>query len=264
MNSPFPGMDPYLEWHWGDVHTRLVTYASDQLAQQMPPDLKVRIQEYVNVAVDDTSKAEKINPDVRILERREPQEMAPALAVLPQTAGASDPLIVPLPREEATLRDVHIIDVRANNRIVTALEFISIANKRSGRAEYLKKQREFLDAGVNLVEIDLLRGGPWVIAAPMDSVNDSHREPYRISVVRNRQYNAELYQASFRMALPTINIPLRKRDADVLLDVQALIDQAYKNGSYDDIDYRREPVPRLFGEDAAWADKLLREQGRRS
>jgi hypothetical protein len=24
MNSPFPGMDPYLEPHWLDVHARLV------------------------------------------------------------------------------------------------------------------------------------------------------------------------------------------------------------------------------------------------
>jgi len=24
MPSPFPGMDPYLEAHWGDIHTRLM------------------------------------------------------------------------------------------------------------------------------------------------------------------------------------------------------------------------------------------------
>ena len=31
MPSPFPGMDPYLEAHWGDVHTRLIVYGSDYL-----------------------------------------------------------------------------------------------------------------------------------------------------------------------------------------------------------------------------------------
>lgn len=30
MPSPFPGMDPYLEAHWGDVHTSLATYARDR------------------------------------------------------------------------------------------------------------------------------------------------------------------------------------------------------------------------------------------
>lgn len=31
MKSPFPGMDPYLETRWGDVHSRLNIYASDTL-----------------------------------------------------------------------------------------------------------------------------------------------------------------------------------------------------------------------------------------
>ena len=26
MNSPFPGMDPFLESHWRDVHTSMMTY----------------------------------------------------------------------------------------------------------------------------------------------------------------------------------------------------------------------------------------------
>jgi hypothetical protein len=29
MNSPFPGMDPYLERHWGDILQRIVTYTCD-------------------------------------------------------------------------------------------------------------------------------------------------------------------------------------------------------------------------------------------
>ncbi len=40
MHNPFPGMDPYLEQHWGDVHHRLVQYASDQLQEHLPADLR--------------------------------------------------------------------------------------------------------------------------------------------------------------------------------------------------------------------------------
>ena len=39
MASPFPGMDPYLERFWGDVHSRLVTYACDQIQERLPVDL---------------------------------------------------------------------------------------------------------------------------------------------------------------------------------------------------------------------------------
>ena len=39
MNSPFPGMDPFLESHWRDVHTSMMTYIRDQIQDQLPPDL---------------------------------------------------------------------------------------------------------------------------------------------------------------------------------------------------------------------------------
>ena len=32
MKSPFPGMDPYLEVRWGDLHTRLIVYAEKCVA----------------------------------------------------------------------------------------------------------------------------------------------------------------------------------------------------------------------------------------
>jgi len=50
----------------------------------------------------------------------------------------------------------------------------------------------------------------------------------------------------------------------VPLDLQALVDLCYRNGGYDDIDYRAEPAPPLAPEDAGWADALLRESGVRS
>ena len=36
MKSPFPGMDPYLEEHWGDVHTTIAIDAREQLASTRP------------------------------------------------------------------------------------------------------------------------------------------------------------------------------------------------------------------------------------
>jgi hypothetical protein len=62
-----------------------------------------------------------------------------------------------------------------------------------------------------------------------------------------------------------INVPLRTTDADAPLDLQALIDQCYQNGGYDDdIDYQNESVPPLDPDDATWADAPLRKQGARS
>ena len=47
------------------------------------------------------------------------------------------------------------------------------------------------------------------------------------------------------------------------LELQPLVNEAYRNGTYEDTDYRRDPVPPLDPEDAAWADALLREKGLR-
>ena len=51
-DNPFPGMNPWLESHWGDVHTRLTTYSCDQLQPQLPSGLRARIEEYIAVETD--------------------------------------------------------------------------------------------------------------------------------------------------------------------------------------------------------------------
>ena len=50
-----------------------------------------------------------------------------------------------------------------------------------------------------------------------------------------------------------------------IADLQALIDECYRNGHYeDDIDYQVDPYPPLDRQDARWADTRLRKLGRRS
>ncbi len=47
MGSPFPGMDPYLESHWGDVHASLVIYIRDALQGLLPVDLRARVDGHI-------------------------------------------------------------------------------------------------------------------------------------------------------------------------------------------------------------------------
>src|SRR4051812_10733937 len=65
MPSPFPGMDPYLERHWGDVHASLITYARDQLQGTLPAGLCARVE--VRVFVESAQGRERaVVPDVRV------------------------------------------------------------------------------------------------------------------------------------------------------------------------------------------------------
>jgi hypothetical protein len=146
------------------------------------------------------------------------------------------------------------------------IEVLSLANKLPGQGQdlYLRKQGELRDGRVSLVEIDLLRSGQHILSIPRYHIPATHRTPYQVCVRRGwRPTVFEVYRVPLRERLPVIRVPLRETDADVPLDLQALIELAYRNGRYDDIDYRAEPEPRLNPEDAAWADELLRGKGLR-
>lgn len=269
MKSPFPGMDPYLEAHWGDVHTSFVTYARDQLQTQMPRELRVRVEEHVTLqvsAADGNGAANQRGrfPDVRIVEHsgggaEHPPRPAVALA---------EPRVIPLQWEETrTQRSIRILDTQSGHRVVTAIEVLSPANKVGAdeRNQYLGRQQDLLDAGVSLVEVDLLRGGRYVLAVPANALGPPDREPYRACIIRGyHPGQAEMYHFSLRERLPAIPIPLRENDPDAYLDLQEVINKCYENGGYDvDINYRRDADPPLRGDDAAWADQLLREKGLR-
>lgn len=263
MRSPFPGMDPFLEDHWGDVHTALIAYARDELSPQVPADLRVRVEEYVAVESDDVDRPYGFYPDVRVIERQE-QHVAGGGTAVASPGAVAQGRVVPLQWEQPTQREIRIIDRRASDRIVTAIEILSPTNKARARKDYRRKQQQFLAGGTNLVEIDLLRDGAWVIAAPMDTVPDECLGPYRICVVRAHQPDrCEMFPASYRFPLPTIPIPLRQQDAEASLNLQALIERAYEKGRYDDIDYRQEPRPPLPAAEAQWADALLKQRGLR-
>ena len=266
ISSPFPGMDPYLENHWGDVHHRLIQYGSDVLQEQLPDSLRARVEERVCVETD-SALTRLIAPDVRIVERERRNGGAPFQpADAPGGVAVAEPLIMIVPQEPLTEGFIEIRDRSNGNRVVTVIEVLSVANKAGGKGtrKYREKQDEILNGRANLVEIDLLREGRRVTAVSWKTVPESHRTPYHICVKRaSPPGHYEIYRVPLRERLPIIRIPLRHTDADVTLDLQSLLEQTYRTGRYDDIDYKEEAEPPLEGDDAKWADNLLRQGGRR-
>ncbi len=274
MKSPFPGVDPYLERHWGDVHQRFVTYVCDAIQPRLPDDLRARMQERVYIEIPELRRGEYY-PDVRAVERpsRAPLHgSATAVAEPPSTTEGNgectptEPILIHVDIEPTTESLIEIIDVKAGHRVVTAVEVLSPTNKRptEGQRLYLKKRQDFKLAGVNTVEIDLLRGGDRMLMVPEALVPAAHRTAFQVCIWRAAEHDTfAVYPITLRERLPVIKIPLRPTDQDVLLNLQAILDQCYRNGGYDDIDYRAEPDPTLPPGDAAWADALLREHGRR-
>jgi hypothetical protein len=157
-------MDPYLERHWQDVHSTFMVYAKQQLNQQLSSKLIARVEESIAVETDDT-RSRVVYPDVSVIEQ---QSQGVALQSEPTGVAVADPFEVPIPMETPPQRRLEIVDSGSGNRVVTVIELLSPVNKMmpAGRAAYRKKQSEYIQGMVNLVEIDLLRCGEFVLAKP--------------------------------------------------------------------------------------------------
>lgn len=248
MPSPFPGMDPWLEHPalWPDVHQRLITYAGDQLGEQLGDGFYVAIGERVYVE----APSRTFYPDVSVVESRPERSSGTSVGSL----VADAPTIVhlrPIERREPflELRSAH-----GDQRVITVIEVLSPANKRpgAGRELYLRKQADVLVSSASLVEIDLLRGGEPTVALPAEC---SGAGPYRVVVSRASDREArELYAVDVRARLPRVSVPLTQETVDLVLDLGALLGEAYERGRFARrLDYQKEPVPPLDAETLAWA-----------
>ena len=263
MRSPFPGMDPYLERYWRDVHHRLCTYSCDALQPQIRPRLVARLDEQLLVEDEDADDARHIVPDLRVEESRGGAALRAGPAV-----GEVEPMVLRFTNSEPLNQGfVTVIDPSDSNRLVTVIELLSPTNKRAGAGlqQYRRKQAELRQAKVTLVEIDLVRAGAWALQIPRGAVPRKRRAAYNVCVHRGWMDDVcEVYAVQINQPLPKVRVPLRRKDADAVLDLQTLLEQAYQNGAYDDrLDYAADADPPLTGDAAAWADELLRTAGRR-
>ncbi len=263
MKSPFPGMDPYLESRWLDVHSSLNIYARDALNQRLPPGLLARSEERAIVATEDED-LRGIYPDVSVFERglAEPSLEAGGTAV-----GLAESVCVLLKQREIKQRYLEIRDVRTGGRVITVIEFVSPTNKQPGDGlmKYQQKQQECRDGGVNLVQIDLTRGGDRSLIMPIGLVQNRFRTIYQAWLSRgNDRDHGWAFRLPLTQRLPAIPIPLRPTDQDVVLELQPLIDQIYDKGRYsEDIDYSETLEPPLSPPESDWAAELLAAQTKR-
>ncbi len=261
MSSPFPGMDPYLEGYlWPDVHHRLATQISDQLMPLLRPRYVARIE--VQMVTDETPEAEIgiLYPDVEIVRSplatfRERPSWSSTLVAPPVTTPATSS--VPLVEFEVRVATVEIRDV-AQNQLITSIEILSPVNKREpGRTKYRDKLRRLYAAGVNIVEIDLLRRGQRSFTYPRTPAS-----AYRISLTRAKAKSADLWSIQLDHPLPVIPIPLRVPDAEIPFDLGFAFSTIYEKAAYDlTVDYSDSPPPPALSlQEKQWVEALVNDR----
>lgn len=264
MPSPFPGMDPWLErpMVFPDVHHGLITYLKAAIFAALPSGYTVSTSN--RVWVDIESRRE---PDVGVFGPDTVKDgesdtiatmSAAGLLVIESDEVLSDPI------EEPYLEIVS----DEGDRLVTAVEVLSLANKRAGdrgRTSYQHKQNEYRLSNVNLVEIDLLRGGPHTTAVPLARLRAvAPGCDYHVSVMLGG-HPRRFFVGPIKLAdrLPSLPIPLDPAVPPVLVDLQKVFDRCYDEGGFARLAKydRRQPEPALTPEQQTWAEGILRAKG---
>ncbi len=267
MPSPFPGMDPYLEYPgiWPDVHHNLISDTQGLLGAQLRPKYIVRVEErtYIADESDAAFKPELRIPDVEVATRPGWQEVPFSPEGEASQVGIVEPVIATTWFEEEIHEAFLKIVDRESRDVVAVIEILSPTNKlpgTRGRESFEQKRREVMYSPSHWVEIDLLRGSRLVAVPGRVGPHE-----YLIHVSKKGlRPRGLLYPIRLMQRLPVIPIPLKPGDPDAHLDLQSVLNAAYDRAGYDlEIDYRGEPRLPLDGELAAWADQLLRSKGLR-
>ncbi len=260
MPSPFPGMDPYLEGvAWGTLHIQLVAQMARLLVPQVIP----------KYAVETSQRFVSVMPDEEATELRLVTTLYPDVSVVRDGGGSNavgGRAIVPAPIQMMTVMPEAVpqytVEIRDSERrqLVTAIEFLSPTNKRGdGRNEYLERRRKLMIGGVNLMEVDLLRGGKRV---PMAGTLPSASYFIFLTRARNRPLT-EVWPVGLGQSLPVVPVPLLEGDSDAGLDLQRAFTQVYDEcGMGISTKYHRPPAVRLSEEQQAWATQCLKAAGK--
>lgn len=257
MPSPFPGMDPYLEQPdvWPDFHGTFLMGLRAELNRLLPMHYAARWDRYVWIDQGPGETPTLLGkPDVFLPSTVD----RPAASVAAMSLAA--PATVTLPAVQPAGKPyLKIVDMRGH-RVVTVVELLSPANKTPGRDRdaYLAKREEYLRARVNLVEMDLLRGG---LRPPLEQPVSP--ADYFLLVCRAEDYpRAGIWPLTIRDALPALPVPLHGEDGSVALPLRPSLDRAYDEGRLsEDIDYTQPPTPPLTAADAAWAREQVARSG---
>jgi Protein of unknown function (DUF4058) len=204
MAMIFPGMDPYLEHPrlWTGVHARFIVYVCDFLQPLLRPRYIAAIEERVYLHGFEAERS----PDVSI--RRHKQKTKGAVAIL----EADEPVVVRVPNEEVHETYVTILDTCAEQKLVTVIEAVSPTNKYAGpgRESYRTKQQQGLQSKAHLVEIDLLRTGPHVLAVAewAAKVHGTYHYLTCVNRAKGERDEFDLYPRTLSQPLPRVRIPL--------------------------------------------------------
>ena len=195
--SPFPGMDPYFERNWGDVHLGMLTGITATLQPNLPPNL----QALCEVGVRFETQGGRFDKWAQIIDTDDGGRVVTAIEVLS-------------PSNKSAGRDNRDYRRKVRDYISGRVNVVEIDLLRSPRDRLAVPTVDVRPSG---------RESPTTYFA---CVNRAVRRQYW-----------EVYATPLRDPLPTIGIPCRRTDDDVPLPLQAVLDRVYQEGGHYHLNY---------------------------
>lgn len=229
MAATHVGVDPILEGDlWTSFHALFVPEIIRLLNPLLLPRYIALAQKYqIMDSPDEIAIAPEMSnttyPDVGITPTGVSAPSPKATGAIAATVELDTVVAQPYPHLCIDIRDAR------NRRLITAIEFMSPANKRGqGRRKYLRKRQRLLHNSAHLLEIDLLRSGRRV---PM--VQPLPPAAYYVFLSRaDRRPKTQIWPIQAGERLPPVVVPLQHGDDDVPLDLQTAYASAYELGGF--------------------------------
>jgi hypothetical protein len=251
MPSPFPGVDPYLEaqGYWPDFHATFLNYWRESIAEGLPDEYEIRLEERVKLVDVEAERNYQIRPDLAVVH----SNRGPGGASSPAGAAVLDPETIPTVILDEDRENYLKILHRPDRKLVTVLELLSPANKAEpDRRDYLTRRNAVLRQAVHLVELDLLAAGQRL---PMQRPLPPG-DFFAIVARWEQRPDCQVYSWTLRHPLPILPIPLKAPDPDLAINLAEVYQTAFERGRYArSIDYRAPLNLPFLPEDRDWAEQ---------
>lgn len=248
-------MDPYLEdpAYWSGFHTRFNVHLAEVITERLPQGYYADVEQHVWLQGEDSESESTAfgYPDVFIVEKNGRS----AGSVLTATRPTAETRF-PLPEKKKGAKFVKIVD-RKENRVVTAIEVLSLSNKTRGEGleDYLEKRKEYVLSGTNLVELDLLREGERI---PVGRPKLPDADYFAFTSRADMFPTMQLWAWTVRDPLPALPIPLKPAHGFIVLSLKECLNRTYDAAAYRTrIEYAEPPAYLLRPSDAEWAATFL-------
>jgi hypothetical protein len=224
-------MDPFIEaGEWHDFHLSLTVGIARQIGPQLPEhyqlwtDFTTQYTDNVEERADNRSYHPEASTSLTDLGESIINDNGEGtLTLTPPTKVFTAPVSR---QRHLLLRD------RRDQRLITAIEVLSPANKGGSLGKHLQKLETFWRSEVTTIDIDLLRGGtnPYITGDPEFDDNWPEAPYHVITTEPNRQ--TAVWAVGLTEKLPPIPIPLTDPDPPAILDLQRAFTELYTYSTY--------------------------------